>query len=148
MQAWHKFEQSRIAVYFRAELEANEPLFDDDASDFQELINWFKRDHDMLSLVRTDLLGTIGRFGEATFALGREEHDAKVQAITVEVELSHRTRIYPMVGPQVLLISTGCLEPGKSACTTLKGSRRNSRVIAQSGIYLGLYYVPAKDAGP
>jgi hypothetical protein len=97
LEAWHKFEQSRFAIDLRAELHARTQNFDEDSSDFEGLINWFKHDHDMLSIVQSDLLKTIGRFGEATFALGREGHSLNVQAIILDKKSPSRQRVYPVV---------------------------------------------------
>jgi hypothetical protein len=97
LQAWHKFEQSRFAVDLQAELQAKASNFEDDNSDFEKFINWFKRDQDLLSVVQSDLLKTIGEFGEATFALGREGRSDAVQAIVLDMKTPSRQRIYPMV---------------------------------------------------
>jgi tetratricopeptide (TPR) repeat protein len=97
LEAWHKFEQSRLAIDLRAELQTSTSRLEEDDSDLEELIKWFKHDHDMLSLVQSDLLKTISEFGEATFALGLEGRESNAQAIILDVSSPSRQRVYPMV---------------------------------------------------
>jgi hypothetical protein len=97
VRAWDEFEMARLTLDLRA---GSDLLTSDDAigdAELQKLMEWFRNDADVLTLLNEEVLRAVQRFGQATFALTQSGYLEPVLAQVIPLDTPDRSRILPMI---------------------------------------------------
>jgi hypothetical protein len=97
VRAWDEFEMARLTLDLRAgpDLSTSDDKIGD--AELRKLIEWFRNDADVLTLLSEEVLKAVQQFGQATFALSQAGHPEPVLAQVIHLHSPERSRVLPMV---------------------------------------------------